>query len=248
MLPVSGIFRSGFLKRWAITSPDRGYLAAMAAPLSLWQKILAFLFPVSIRKGSSALNPALELFYYQGRYLLATPDAVYSDGDKYRPLLMAFKWPALKPYLKDVRSVLVLGTGLASAVHILDAKRIYPQLMLVEIDALVLEWAKEFLPANSAQNVTTINDDAFNFISVDTTCYDLIIVDIFFGREVPEAVTESTFLKQCKARLNTDGFLVLNYMARPNESEGTAKAALEATFSKVTEIGFGINKVYIASA
>src|ERR1044071_5243470 len=118
----------------------------MATSLSLGQKIQGILFPIRIRKSSSALNPVLELYYYQGRYMLATKDAIYSDGEKYRPLVKAFELPLLKSALGRVRNVLVLGTGLASAVHILNAKGFRPQFTLVEIDNLVLAWAREFLP------------------------------------------------------------------------------------------------------
>jgi spermidine synthase len=89
--------------------------------------------------------------------------------------------------------------------------------------------------------------DAFAFIKADRETYDLIIVDLFFGREVPEAVTSSDFLQQCKARLQPGGHLVLNYMVNRREEEEKAKAALEAAFENVQEISFGINKVYIAS-
>lgn len=219
----------------------------MAVRLSVWKKIESFLFPVSIRKGSNALNPVLELFYYQGRYILATSDAVYSDGKKYRPLLKAFHSRALKAHLAQVKNVLVLGTGLASAVHILDAQNYHPLVTLVEIDKTVLEWAHEFLPDAARANVKAVHSDAFSFIASDVERYDLIIVDIFFGRAVPEKVTSADFVAQCKARLNAGGFLVLNYMQRPNEAPGKAKAALGAAFHSVSEISFGINKVYVAS-
>jgi spermidine synthase len=220
----------------------------MAAPISFWKRIESYLFPVSIRKGSSTLNPVLELFYYQGRYILATQGAVYSDGNKYRPILKAFNTPGLKRQLPRLKKVLVLGTGLASAVHILHSKNFNPEVRLVEIDATVLAWAKEFLPETAKPHVHAVHDDAFAFIVKDTSVYDLIIVDIFFGRIVPEQVTSSAFIRHCKARLNPDGFLVLNYMERPNEGPGKAKAALEAAFNSVTEICFGINRVYIVRA
>lgn len=218
----------------------------MSASLSLWQKIESFLFPVSVRKGSSPLNAVLELFYYRGRYILATTDAVYSDGTKYRPLVKAFDTPQLKAALPNIENVLVLGTGLASAVHILTAKGLRPRFTLVEIDNLVLQWAEEFLPEGTGDNVTAIQQDAFQFIASCTSGYDLIIIDIFFGRDVPAAVTEPPFLAQCSARLQAGGFLILNYMERKERPAEKARIALQGLFAKVNEINFGINKVYVA--
>ena len=218
----------------------------MAAPLTFWQKLQSFLYPISLRKGSSALNPVLELFYFRGRYILATGDAVYSDGQKYRPLVKAFETPALKAALPKAQSVLVLGTGLASAVHIMAAKGVFPITTLVEIDKLVLDWAIEFLPPAFAGKVRAVHADAFEFVATDVSRYDLIIVDIFFGRKVPDKVLDSDFLKQCKMRLSPGGFLVLNYMEEDSEQKGRAEQRLKELFKEVHKISFGINKVYIA--
>ncbi len=153
----------------------------------------------------------------------------------------------LKAALPEVKRVLVLGTGLASAVHILAAKDLFPEITLVEIDGLVLEWAQEFLPAGAKANVRAINADAFAFIANDIASYDLIIVDIFFSRKVPAEVLNSSFLKQCQARLLSGGFLVLNYMEESSEQPGRAGEQLRELFREVQEITFGINKVYIAA-
>ena len=64
--------------------------------LTFRQKLLSHFFPVSIRKGATAHNAQLEIFYYRGRFILATADAVYSDGHKYKPLVAAFSAPPLK--------------------------------------------------------------------------------------------------------------------------------------------------------
>ena len=213
--------------------------------LSFSQKLQSVFYPVSIRKGSSAHNLQLELFYYHQRYILATGDAVYSDAHRYKPLVAAFSSTLLKPQLAGISSVLVLGTGLASAVHVLDRMGFSPHFTLVEIDALILEWAREFLPQNAVGRIETVHADAFQFIEEARDIYDLIIIDIFFGRNVPEAVTGAKFLSACKARLSRGGALVLNYMQRRDEAPDIAKAALEAVFGEAVEISFGINKVYI---
>lgn len=213
-----------------------------------WQKLQSLFYPVRIRKGSSLLNPKLELFYYHDRYVLGADNAIYSDGDHYRPLIAAFTAPELKSLLSSVNQVLVLGTGLASAVHVLHRYGYHPHVTLVEIDELVLRWAEEFLPEVSRNQVTCIHESAFDFIKKDHKVYDIIVVDIFFGRIVPDEVTQPQFIRQCKAQLSPEGHIVLNYMVNSPEDDNKAKAALEAAFGEVTEISFGINKVYIATA
>ncbi len=186
----------------------------------------------------------LELFYFRGRYILGVEDAVYSDGDRYRPLVAAFRSPVLKPVLADVKEVLVLGTGLASAVHVLQRYGHRPRFRLVEIDRQVLDWAVEFLPpGTTAEPICT---DAFDFIESDRGRYDLIVVDLFFGRKVPDGVLQQPFLAACRLRLAPGGRLVLNYMVEEERGALRAREALQSAFDReVKEIAFGINRVYI---
>lgn len=213
----------------------------------LLTRIQSLFYPVQVRTGSSELNAHVELLYFRGRYMLATEDAIYSDGDKYRPLLAAFAEPGIARRLPSVHNVLVLGTGLASAVHILHKRGLWPQFTLVEIDKLILDWAVEFLPAGIKDRVRAVRSDAFEFIRSDTGQYDLVIVDIFFGRKVPAEVIGEAFLMQCRERLQPDGALILNYMLDKDNDPIKAKTALEAAFKFVSELGFGLNRVYIAA-
>jgi spermidine synthase len=212
----------------------------------LLKQLRSYLHPVCIRRATSAVNPVLELYYYRGRWQLATADALYSDGEEYRPLLSAFK--ALSKELPHVNNVLVLGTGLGSAVHILHKQGYHPSFTLVELDSIVLQWALEFLPADSASRVKPVCADAGQFIEKDTHQYDLIIVDVFSGRHVPAFILSNEFLKYCRERLSATGTLVLNYMVNEPADETKAKAALEAAFGNVKELSFHINRVYLATA
>lgn len=209
-------------------------------------RLQSLFYPVRIRKTSSEYNDFLELLLFRGQYMLTTEDAIYSDGDKYRPLLAAFGHPRLSRKLPATADVLVLGTGLASAVHILEQQEFRPAFTLVEIDRTILDWAVEFLPPGVKDRVRAVRSDAFAFVASETARYDLIIVDIFFGRSVPEEVTSAGFLQHCRTLLAEDGALVLNYMLAPDNDPEKAKAALEATFTKVEELSFGLNKVYLA--
>lgn len=215
---------------------------------SIWQRAQSLFYPVRIRHESTPLNIQLELFYYRGRYILGAGNAIYSDGDKYRPLVAAFGSQQLAARLNTIRTLLVLGTGLASAVHVLYRAGVAPQTTLVEIDEQILSWAVEFLPPEFRNKTVTHCASAFDFIAKDEHTYDLIVVDIFIGRVVPDDALQASFLQQCKSRLSATGHLVFNYMVNRPEDDGKAKAALEAAFDQVAEISFGINKVYIATA
>lgn len=212
--------------------------------LSFAQKTLSYLYPVKIRKSAGEVNPLLELFLYKGQWQLATEDAIYSDGDRYRPLRLAFG--KLKQYLPHIKNVLVLGTGLGSAVSIMDKMNIHPKIDLVEIDATILNWAKELLPEASLPRLEFICADANHFIRQNKKKYDLLIVDIFMSREVPDFVTEKEFLACCKSALAANGILVLNYIVADIESWNRFEELMTGIFSSCTVHPLGLNRILTA--
>ena len=214
--------------------------------LSTFQTIRSWFSPLFIRRDSSEVNPVLELYYFRGHYQLATADALYSDGVYYRPLLTAFT--ALKKQLPSIKKVLVLGTGLGSAVQILARNGYHPDFTLVELDEKILKWAMALMPKNVKARITPVCANAQNFLDDHSTKYDLIVVDVFEGRHVPGFVLSDDFLQQCSVHLNSGGRLVLNYMISETQTEEKAKAALEAAFDTVKTYPFHINRVFIATA
>lgn len=200
--------------------------------------------PVLVNKTSTPENNLLELYYYRGRYQLATLDALYSDGVHYTPLKLGFRH--IKHQLHAVKNVLVLGTGLASAPQIMTKMGYGPDFTLVEYDATVLKWAMELLP-EYAGKIRPVCADAEKFMKENTTHYDLIVVDIFNSRVVPQFVTTKAFMEQCRNSLNPGGKLILNYIIQQNEEWHRADAILRSVFPQCYCIDNGINRIIIAT-
>lgn len=213
----------------------------------IYKRILSYIIPVRIREGSSEENPSLELFLFRGGYQLATPDAVYSDGKRYRPLVAAFK--ELEQELTRINKALLLGTGLGSAVQILENKGYYPEFVLVDKDSTILDWAKELLDSREQKQVIrTVCTDAAIFMQENQEQFDLIIVDIFNGRVVPDFVTQADFLKSCRRSMNPGGRLVLNYIISDEAEWNRVLSRFRTVFSNYDMVGFGINRIIIAKA
>ena len=193
-----------------------------------YKRLLSYLYPVRLRKSKGGINPFLELYLYRNDLQLATPDALYSDGKRYRPLVATPK--ELDESLSSVHNVLVLGTGLGSAVRIMNAKDHYPEFTLVDNDKVVLQWALEHLADNKRNKIKPVCADANDFVSTDTAEYDLVIVDIFMGRVVPGFVTSNEFLQKCRARLTSPGNLILNYIIISNSEWDRTKANFDKVF------------------
>lgn len=212
--------------------------------ISTLKKLFSYLAPVQLRNSKGKENPFLELLYYRGQYQLATKDALYSDGDRYTPLKIAFKH--IGTGLNNISNVLVLGTGLASAVHILSKKGYSPAYTLVEHDSLILQWALELLPEDS--NVTSVCADAQKYMTDHNTQYDMVIVDIFNSRNVPEFVTTHQFMTQCRNCINKEGYFVFNYIIQNMEDWQPIDTILREVFPQCYYIDDGINRIVVARA
>lgn len=213
--------------------------------LSLYKRLLSYITPILLRKTASDKNPLLELQYYKGRLQLATADALYSDGEHYRPLRIGFK--QIRAYLPEVKKVLVLGTGLGSAVQVMDKMGYHPDFTMVDHDSTVLEWALEALPGYGIQ-ITPVCADAQEYMAGNHTQFDLVIVDIFNSRIVPGFVTTPEFLALCRKSVRPGGKMIMNYIVQRNEDWVPVDKTLRKVFPQCHCIDDGLNRVVIATA
>ena len=181
---------------------------------------------------------------YRGRWQLATKDAVYSDGDQYTPILTAYK--ALQDQLSTIENVLVLGCGLGSAVQIMAKKGYAPVFTLVDSDELVLQWAKELLPPYPGE-VNLVAADARVYLHTDAEKYDLLIVDIFKGRVIPDFVTTEDFMKNCRLHINTGGSFVLNYIVNEEKEWAAFQQIFKSVFPQYKMLKNGVNRILVAT-
>lgn len=213
--------------------------------IPLYKQILSYLHPVWVMGAEdSANNPELELLYYRGRWQLATRDAIYSDGDRYTPLLTAYR--ALEGQLPAVKKVLVLGAGLGSAVQVMKRKGYSPDFTLVETDETVVKWARALLPPYEG-NVTFLQADAAYYLDTDTTRYDLLVVDVFIGRVVPDFVTTEAFIQNCRQHVAAGGSFALNYIIHGGKQWEQFRELFQTHFPNNHIITNGINRILVAT-
>lgn len=195
-------------------------------------------------RSSSTYNDVLELFIYKGQFQLATKDAVYSDGVRYKPMKMAFK--NLKKDIGNYKEVLLLGGGLCSAKQILDSKGVVANYTVVEIDNTIITHAKELFVEDD--RVAYICNDAKEYIKTNSRQYDLIVVDIFDSRVPAEFVTAELFLVHCRKALRNGGCLVLNYIINGYPLWEDALEQFSTVFPNNTVLKYDINRIIIAKA
>lgn len=187
----------------------------------------------------------LELCLSNGQFQLATHDALYSDGDRYRPLTIAFNY--LGAALYNVKDVLVLGTGLGSAAQILHAKGLKPVYTFVEYDEIILQWAMQTLHADVVAKSKAVCADALLFMNDHQQAHDMLVVDIFNSRVVPVFVTTADFLKKCRQCIKPGGHFVLNYIVLNNTDWDSVSTTIKSVFPNLTILENGINRIIVAT-
>lgn len=110
------------------------------------------------------------------------------------------------------QSILMLGLGGGDLVRYLH--HYFPESMLtaIEIDAAIVDVCQEYFALPESKNIDIQVDDAMHFISNKSQHYEMIMVDIYHGANVPTVLHDKAFHQLCFDRLTENGMLILNLL------------------------------------
>ena len=146
----------------------------------------------------------------------------------------------------NIKNVLVIGAGDGGTVRELTRYKTVENIDMVEIDRMVVDACKEFLPTVSSRlsdpRVHIFIDDGLRFVRNVENQYDLIIVDSTDPIGPGEGLFTTEFYGNCYKALNEEGILV-------NQHESpfyqTYSKAMKQAHRKIVEF-FPVCKVYQA--
>lgn len=194
------------------------------------QKYLSYVYRIVVEKTASEYNPELIVAIQEGKYVLNAKNANYSFATLHKVFQQAFN----KIDLGKAESILVLGCGAGSIPAIIYKELgINPIIDAVEIDEKVIELGNKYFGLNQYANLNIIVDDAMNFVQETENKYDLILIDLFKGINVPKEFLSQHFFELLKSILNENGELLLNFVAYNHETK-----------QKVDEIETELNKSF----
>lgn len=202
------------------------------------------MLPVLIRRSAGSVNASIRLYLYRNQFQLTNTDVYYSDGTRYKPAIEVVNH--LKTVMPNIKKVLVLGTGLGSMVNIMHSQNFFPKFTLVEIDKVILSWAIELMAPAYLKDIIPVCDDARGFLNRNADQYDLIFIDIFFGRVVPDFVTEKAFLMLCREHLSKGGHVAFNYIINNENEWNEVYRTFSGIFSDCKVIKQDINRILIS--
>ncbi|RXJ52682.1 spermidine synthase [Gelidibacter gilvus] len=169
-------------------------------------KILSYLYPIT-KKIQSEFSGILEITWYNGKKHLNTKNANYSYGSLQRIL----KFGLEHIDLNKVNSVLLLGLGGGSVVETLRQDFSFSKhITAVDIDPTIIEIAKNEFQLKEDEHLKIVCADALDFMRLNSTQFDLIIIDLFIDTEVPKAFLAIPFWKDIIKASSTNGTILFN--------------------------------------
>ncbi len=146
----------------------------------------------------------------------------------------------------NVKKVLVIGAGDGGVVRELVRYPEIEQIDLVEIDELVVEVCKKYLPKTACQlddeRVTIYYEDGLRFIRSCEDKYDLIIVDSTDPFGPGEGLFTKEFYGNCYKALHEDGIMINQHESPFYEEDA---AACQKAHKQIVQ-SFPISRIYQA--
>jgi spermidine synthase len=228
-----------------ITDYDKVNLATPYPVMNFFKFISSFIYPLTVERTSSALNPLLEVRIENGKYVLNSEHANYSFGSLHHIFKRAFKMTRIGD--KDIKNVLLLGFGAGSVPALLaDDFKINCHITAVEIDEKVLTLARKYFNIHRFDTLHLICADAFQFVQSCNSTFDLIVVDIFVDDKVPVQFETPEFLLALKKLMRNNGFLFFNKI--PDAENGMKRfdnlvTHFKNIFGEITVLNVSENRV-----
>ena len=119
---------------------------------------------------------------------------------------------------KDVNVKRILMLGYATGGTLGEYKRRFPKATItaVEIDPVMVELSKQFMPAKLRKRVEVIVGDAYKVLPTLQGTYDLVIFDMFLGIKVAPVTREHELIKHALRLLQPYGAIFVNSYTEPD--------------------------------
>lgn len=170
------------------------------------KKSLSYLWPFT-KTFDSQYSGKLEVTWINGRKVLDSAHANYSYG----PLQKVMDLGLAEVRAERGANVLLLGLGGGSVIPLLRKKYgYYGRITAVELDAAIIDIAKNEFSIEDHQPLELICADAENFAEQDSRQYGLILIDLFIDLQVPQQFFSRSFWQNISRLLAQDGKVLFN--------------------------------------
>ncbi len=113
--------------------------------------------------------------------------------------------------ISDGASVLMLGLGGGDVIKLLTHLQPKVTITAVELESEVVQVARDYFGVHESDKVKIVVADAQDHMRINKLKYDLVIVDLYSGDDVPKFVSGKQFLLQLARVVKSKGLAIINY-------------------------------------
>ncbi len=206
--------------------------------------------PRTVVRFSSAYNQDIHVVEVSEQYNL------YVDGSSQSGMYIRRLWTtALTSFhlkrMKSPQNILICGVAGGTVIHLLHA--LYPEANMVgvDIDNEMIEVGRKYFGLSNISTLTLVKREARDYIGSfiqRKKTFDMIVIDLFIGRHVPDFLLKQTFWESVKKILRKDGILLLNYLREDTylRKSDTVQGVLAKLFATVRDKTIYRNRFFFA--
>lgn len=208
---------------------------------------LSYIFPRIILRTSSQFNKDIRVIEEAGEYKLLVNGA--TETGRYIKKLLRFAFDTFGiAKEKKVQNILVLGVAGGTIIRMLHTLHPNARIFGVDIDDTMITIGKKYFGLADIKPLHLIHTDAKDFIAMQKkSSMDVIVIDLFIGRDIPEFVSDKKFLQKIYTILTPKGFVFINYL---KELEYGIKPTgitetLQKVFPNVRYVDYEYNRFFL---
>jgi len=169
-----------------------------------------YLVPQTIKTTKSKINGQIKVVNFLGKPRIIVNGLIQSGG------LAEVIW---KKGIKNVakvfkpKKVLILGLGGGTVAGLINQFFPKAEIVGVEIDKKIIDLGKTYFNLDNVYNLKIINQDAIYLVNnsyFNNKTFDLILVDLYIGDQVPLKSESLVFLKNLNKLVSDKGIVVFN--------------------------------------
>ena len=181
-----------------------------------------FLFPRTVYKTKSKISGEIVVKEQLGDYTLHVQGLIQSGG------IIKGIWKKPLRFAQGKLSVsncLILGLGGGTVVQLIKNRWPEAKIIGVEIDPEIIKIGRKFFGLGEIKNLEIIKANAFKWVDGHfndlnhQSKFDLIIIDLYLGKEFPKEVESEEFLKNLKKLLAKKGLVIFNWLKGKSEKQ-----------------------------
>jgi SAM-dependent methyltransferase len=178
-------------------------------------------------------EPRFHVAEYEGHRALWTDGVIFSVALAPGEEPFGY-WKAMLPVAAP-RSALLLGLGAGTLAHLLTRRAPGVQIVGVDNDAELVEFAtREF--GLGLPNLEVVIADAFDYTSRCTRRFDYIAVDVFAGRTFQRAVLRRAFLRRLRGLAASGGEIAINMFRERRSDRDVARIGRVLSLRRVDRL------------